>query len=205
MTANPRRAEVCSHLDCNYQNNHNSIRKKCGQYTLRDLNNTANNECYHNFRVERRCVGVVGNFFEEGEEVFEFKSTIVFLWFLSWGERKRKKYFNTVLLNSTSLMGNLRLQTVATLMGPVLHHFKPYIAKTSYPELYGHFNNRIGLSSCYYRNMSSWYYRNNRVILVFKTSAKMWVSCQENSLFMTSFFPQWNFPHFILFFEFSSF
>ena len=36
-------------------------------------------------------------------------------------ERKEgKEYFNTGLLNSTSLMGNLRLQTAANLMGPML-------------------------------------------------------------------------------------
>lgn len=157
--ADPRSAEVCSHLGCNYQNNHNSIRKKCGQYTLRDLNNATNNKCYHSFRVERKCLRVFGSSFEEGEEVLEFKFTIVFLWFLSWGERKGKKYFNTGLLNPTSLMGNLRLQTAASLTGPVLHHIKPYIAKTSYLELYRHFNDRIGLSS--------WCYRNNGGILFF--------------------------------------
>ena len=121
-------------LGCNYQHNHNSIRKKCGQYTLRDLNN--NNKCYHNLRVGRRCLRAFGCSFEEGEEVLEWKFTLnCFSLIFVKGRKEGKNHFNTGLLNSTSPRGNLRPRTAASLRGPVLHHIKHNVAKTSYLEL----------------------------------------------------------------------
>lgn len=70
-------------------------------------------------------------------------NSLLFFFDFCQGE-EGKKYFNTGLLNLTSLMANLRLQTAAHLMGPMLHCIKYYIAKTSFLDLWGHFNDRIG-------------------------------------------------------------
>lgn len=80
------------------KHNHNSIRKKCEQYILRDWGN--NSKCYHNFRVGRRCLRAFGSSFEEGEEVLEWKFTLYCfsLTFLSRGERREKTILTQVSL-----------------------------------------------------------------------------------------------------------
>lgn len=100
----------------NDQNNHNSTRKICGQYTLRDLSN--NNKRYHNVRVRGKCLRVFGSSFEDEGEVLELKvAYYCFSLIFVKGRKEGKEYFNIGLFNSISPMGNLRPQSIARFNG----------------------------------------------------------------------------------------
>lgn len=78
------------------------------------------------YGIGRKWVRVLGSSSDEEEVVLGLKLTLYCFSFIFVKGRKegKKTHFQTGLLSSSSPRGNLRLQTAASLMGPVRHRYQ---------------------------------------------------------------------------------